>query len=363
MALLRKRQIAPWLRLALAMLPAGLYAGLGSFSRMLTDDYVNLARGRDIGPWQSVLWLRSHWSTSYSDAFAYGLLGPLAVAAPRIVVVATVVIWALALAWLIALILPALGVSEHQKKLAAGLAAMIVAASISALYVQNAFRWFTACLEYTFPLGIQTAAFALALVLARRAQSQAALAGAALASALLCFICAGFSEMYLIFQVAFMSLSFGVCLLAIQTVGRQIALLLGAGWLGTMAGLALQWTAPGRLVRTDVLHEYPQFHPIRDPGALFDLGLRDLYDMATEPQVVAGALMLFALGLLLSIYAKPLSPPRLLSGFVERIPKRGVYLAAGLLQLALLPGVWMHNSDEALILYRFSLSFLPVRPS
>ena len=360
MEFLRQRQIARWLLLALAVLPAGLYAWQGSFTRLHGDDYANLARGDILGMWESVLWLRNNWSTSYSDAFIHGLLGPVSVVAPPVFVAFTVVSWVLALAWLMAFVLAAMGLQRRRKTLATGLASLVVAASIAGFYAREAFHWYTACLEYTFPLALQTAIIALTLVLARRTQTPVAWAGAAVASALVCFVCAGLSEMYVIFQVALMSLSFGACLLAIQTVGRRIAFLLGAGWLGTLASLALQWTAPGRLVRTERLHEYPQFRPVRDLGALFELGLRDLYDMATEPQVLAGALMLFALGLLLSIYGRPLSPPRVFAGVFMRMPKRMIYLAAGIVQLALLPGVWTHSSDEALILSRFSLSFLPV---
>ena len=48
----RRQQIVIWLGLAVALLSLLLFAYIGHFSRLMSDDYCTLAVGRDLGSWQ-----------------------------------------------------------------------------------------------------------------------------------------------------------------------------------------------------------------------------------------------------------------------------------------------------------------------
>ena len=80
----RRQQIVIWLGLAVALLLLLLFAYLGHFSRLMSDDYCTLAVGRDLGPWQGMLhWFNTH-SSSYTNFFLQGVLAPLDTAMPII---------------------------------------------------------------------------------------------------------------------------------------------------------------------------------------------------------------------------------------------------------------------------------------
>lgn len=165
--------------------------------------------------------------------------------------------------------------------------------------------------------------------------------------------------MYLTFHLALMSLLLATLMLVVRGEMRRIVFaLVGAGWLGTVAGFAVQWTSPGRPIRTEDLWTYPQFQPVRQATDLVSLGLRDLYYLALNPNTVLCFLLLFAVGLLVSLYAKPLAAPNVFS--CRRLQIRGatIYGACLICQLLFVPALWTHKSDSAQFLGRFSASYM-----
>ena len=277
-------RIAKWLLVGMATLPAALYAYLGHFSRMTLDDYVNISRGLELGPLQNMLYWRSAWTGHYSTPFLFGLLAPLNAAIPAIVPIIVVAIWTLALTWLLSQIAAIFDSGSNQLALGFSIAALSVAASIGAFYTPQSFYWIIASIEYTLPVAIFTAYLALMLTAAKRARSIAGLTVSALGGALICFVCAGFSEMYLVFQLAFMSLLLALLFVfTVRTLRWKVFALIGAGWLGTLASFAVQWSSPGREIRTERIWQFAQFQPIRDLArACESVCLIDLYQLASE---------------------------------------------------------------------------------
>ena len=349
------------LLVGMSIVPAVFYAILGQFSRMTWDDYLYLSYGREMGPMQMMLYLRNVWMNSYSTPFLHGLLGPFDAAAPSALPIILIAIWILGLTWPISQILAFLKVWRHRKKLAISLAALTVAASVHAFYTPQSFYWYTASAAYTLPLGLFTVYLALMLHAAEARRSIARLAVSVLAGALICFISAGFAEMYLVFQLAF--ISFLLVILFVFTTGAlrwKVLALIGGGWLGTMASLAVQWTAPGRSIRSEVIWQYPQFQPIRN---LHDLGTHALYDtyhMVVNQETIVSFMLLFAVGMFVSLSVKPTSLPGIFSADHKFAGGKLPYFAGLIVQLIFIPILWTHSSNDAQFFGRFSVTFMAV---
>ncbi len=362
MSWINARRIAKWVLVGMAVMPAALYAYLGHFSRMVTDDFVFLSLGSKLGPLQHVLYWRSKWMSSYSNPFLHGLLGPIDRVVPSIFPTIIVVIWVAGLTWLISQLFFLLKVKEHRLALAVSVAALTVAASINAFHTPQSFYWYAASLPYTLPLALFCVYLALiGLDPFWWTRPIAWLAPPALGSALICFVIAGFSELYLVFQLAFMSLFLAI--MFAFTTGKlrwKVVALIGSGWLGTIASLAVQWTSPGRSIRTEVIWQYPQFQPIRHLPDLVSLGLRDLYNLAMDQETIIGFMLLFAIGMLASQWAKPRLLPTVFSGGASIGNGRLPYLVGLALQLGFFSVIWAHRSDNPLFFGRFSMTFMAV---
>ena len=238
------------LLVGMSIVPAVFYAILGQFSRMTWDDYLWLRHGLEKGPWENVLYWRSRWNGAYSDSFLHGLLGLADTAAPSAFPTILIAIWILGLAWLISQIMALLKVWRYRKALAVSLAALTVAASINAFYTRQSFYWLSGSVRYTFPLALFTVYLALMFEAVRGRRSIAWLTVSALSGTFICFMIAGFSEMYVVVQLAFLSILLALLFAFTTRALRWKALaLFGGGWLGTVASLAVQWTAPGRAIR------------------------------------------------------------------------------------------------------------------
>lgn len=355
---LLEHRLCRWLLLALAFAPAAGFACLALSNRMLGDDYAVLKLGSEIGPWQSVLHWRERWLASYSDAFLHGLMGPLDAAAPAISALVMIALWIIGLTWLLWQIAHWLGYGR-EVALPAAFAALVTASSLNALFSRQSLHWHSAVVEYSLPVALLTLYLALLIAMGRRAHASARLRLAAFASLLLAFVIAGFSEMHIIFQLAFLSLLF---LAAISLSGaearRKVVILLGAGWLGTVASLAVQLTAPSLARRAEMLSAYPQFQPIRDPLVLARFALADTYTLLVDAETLAGFALLFALGMVASLAMKrsPRVPAVAWRMGGDRLPLP--YIALLLVQLVFMPLLWTHASDDPRYLGRYSAGFM-----
>ena len=343
------------------MLPAALYAYLGHFSRMTTDDYIHFQKGLELGPWENTLYWRNTWSGSYADYFLHSLLARHDTLVPSLTPVAIIAIWCLGLSWLATHWLAFAQVKRHRRALSVSLGAICAAASIHAFYTPQSLYWFSASVRYTLPLALFTLYIALMVAAAKHLRSMPSLALMALPSGVICFIIAGFSEMYLVFQLAALSLLLALASrFATDVLRRKIMLLFGGGWLGALASLGLQATSPGLAIRTDVKLQYEWFRPVRDLPELAGVTLDYMVDLTLQPEVMLSFLLLFAAGMLLSQYHRLSSPP----GPADARHQPGwdylPYLAGLIVQLIFLPVIWSHSSDQARFFGRFSLTFMPV---
>ncbi len=351
-----------WLPLALALLPSALYAYLGSFSRMLPDDFRHLSLGLAHGPWANMLHWRERWNGAYADYFMHGILAPLGKSAPSVLPSLLIAIWLLGLTWLLAQCLDILQVKAGRWAWALAGASLIVAGCINAQFAPATLFWQAASLRYLFPFALFCLYLALMLTMGRRVRANPGLAAAGLLSGLAAFAIAGFSELHLAFQLgALLLLVAYVISYAPRMLRARAIVIIGGGILGSLASLALQLTAPGLTMRAEAVSGDGIAPSLPNLMGVAGDALGDLYRALMRLSTLESFWLLFAFGLLLWLCSRSLTMPAELSGALRlRLGGRLPYLAVLAAQLALLPGIWAHSSDTAQFFGRFSASFLLV---
>ena len=347
----KRSPIFLWLIAALALAPAALFAYLGQFSRLQADDYCYIATGQKLNIWDYVVHRLNIWAGSYANEFFKGALAPLDILAVRITPALIVVLWLVGLFWLTDEGLARLKISHSRRAFALAISALGVAGAISSLPAPLSFYWYSASTRYILPLALLTIYMALALWLVKRIRLPA---WGLMAGAALCFITAGTSEMFLVFQLAFLM----CCLLAsLAWRCRAYARVFGVGWLATLIGLMIQLNAPGIAVREATL-EGRYGRPDRSLLALLSKTFEKTLKALGHPQIFAGFVLLLAVGLLVMLFAY--RPPQTLktSKPLKLVP--AAWRLGLIFQLLWLPILWGHVSDIPQFLGRFSLRYMVV---
>ena len=350
----RRSPIVPWLIAALA-LPI-LYAYMGQFSRLITDDYCEIARAREMGAWDFMIYMWNTWTGGYSYAFFVGMIEPLGVRSAGILPTVMIGLWLVGLSWLVLQCLAYLKIDRWRWTLSVTIAALTVAAAINAFYSPQSFYWETGIIRYTLPLTLLAVYMALAFWTARRPGRDTLALFGIIAGGLLCFISAGFSEMYVVFQATFLTL----CLLmaaamAQESMRRSYALVFGVGWLATLCSLGIQLIAPGVAVRMDG----SEYNAIRSISGLAAGTWHQAVDYMNRPPVVLGFVMLMAVGLLVMlIHGKPPSAAKTAKPTKLALPPLWLGLIFQLLYIPLLWGREGGGSMAVVLNAAFILGFL-----
>ncbi len=345
----------------LALVPALLYAYIGTNGRLLWDDYCRVLRSREFGVWGYTQFILNEWSGSYSQAFLGGLLAPLDTLAPRIASAVIIAIWLAGAYWLMRQGLDILRVQRSRRTMALVLAALLVAASIHALDFGNSMLWLISSTRHTLPIALLTGCLALTLHTARHYRRDRASALRAAAVGLCFFVCGGLAETFVVFQLGVLSL----CLLSAAVLLRGPArwtawIVLGAAWLASLASLGFQYFAPGTANRNAVL--LTSGHAVRSLQPLALETLRGIFDFMARPELPISMILLMALGALAASYASRLHR----NESAQSRPAASFNLRAGYLwcllalQLAWLPILWAHTSDDAQVFARFSFRYMTV---
>ena len=298
----KRTSIFTWFIVALALVPAIVYAWLGQFSRPLDDDdYCPIAIGQELGAWDGMLHWYHNWSGAYSSFFFANAMAPLDTQVPRIVPALTIVLWLVGLSWLIFQVLTYLKIDSSRRPISVAIAALAVAASINAFHSPQAFYWYSANIKYALPLPLLAIYMALALWAVQRRRGDALSLLGIIAGAALCFISAGASEMFVVFQLTVLT----VCLLASlallrSSVRYRYALVFGVGWLATLGSLAIQLASPGAARRTAIIFNRLDV-PDRSLSALMPKTFSLTLDYFGHPEIFAGFVMLMTVGLLVML--------------------------------------------------------------
>ena len=291
---------AVWLLSGLACLPLLLYATLGWHTRLIHDDFHYAAIGLEKGAWGGLLHYYQHWTSGYSSVLFKTALAAHAVYLPPIVTSLVVLLGALGSAWLIRQCCALLSL-DLPRPLALGSASLLVAAAINAFYTLEPFYWYAANIQYTVPLVCLLLCLGLALSTARGAGSGRRLRWGSLVCGAACFLTAGASEMFLVFQLAFLLPLAGLAYV-IAPAGRRrsLSIVALAMLLASLLSALVQLASPGIWNRAarDALNYAP---PIRHLPALAEITLRMTFESIGRPEVIAGYSLLCSLGLALGM--------------------------------------------------------------
>ena len=174
------------------------------------------------------------------------------------------------------------------------------------------------------------------------------------------FINAGFSEMFMMFQLIFlMLLVFCLFVFAVGSRRRTYLVFASAGLLGSLASLPVQLSAPGVIYRSSL----PEFYgtlmtPIRDLPFLVSRTLDETFQRVGHQPAFAGFILVLAAGMFaaLTLYKPvPVETKPVTHSFAEKATVLGFFV-----QLIFIPILWSHSSDNMQVLGRFSLGFAVV---
>ena len=361
MRVMRKELAVKYGLFCLALVPALLFAYLGQFSRLMPDDYKYLGKPVEIGIWQALHYFRDTWHGDYTNFLLFGLLAPLGALVPSVFPSALIVIWIAGSALLYLQVFTFLEIRRQRYFIAIALASLTVAAAINGLDTQHSFYWLSATVEYTLPPALLLICLTLMVEAAGLLHTRLRLATAALVVAAIGFVIAGFSEMYLVFQLAFLGLLIvGLSLFRDLSKRRIYFVLTLAGFLGTLASVPVQLSSPGIAYRGSQDYNYGyRVEPIRDLSALLSQTLSTTFRYATVQASFTGIGLLLAAGLFVTLTMYRAAPT---NSMHHRMGGAATLsLLFGLtVQLLFVPYIWSHSSDNAQVFGRFSTAYTVV---
>ena len=358
---LRKLILSKWLLLFLAILPVALFAYLGHFSRLMWDDYSRLGMPLELGFWQAMQYFRDSWNGDYTNYLVFGLFAPLGVRAPAIFPLLLIVIWITGLALLNFRVFAYLEIRRQRTMIAIALASLTVAVAIYGLDHRDSFYWFTAAVEYSLPPAFLLIFLTLLADTAGWLRSRLGLALTAIVVAAISFGVAGFSEMYLVFQLVFLGLLIVSLSLFRDVSKRRIYFLLAcAGFMGTLASVPVQLSSPGLAYRDSLYVETDyRIDLIRNLPTLLEQTIDITFQYTTDLASFTGVGMLLAAGLFVTLTMYKATP----AGSLHERAAGDVSpsLLFGLIvQLLFVPYLWSYYSEGVQDSGRLSILYAAV---
>ena len=356
---MRTERIFRWTLFALASAPLLLFAYLGSHSRMIHDDFGVAAVGLDLGTWHGLVHYYNRWTSAYSSIFLRLSLAEHAVTLPPLVPLVIIAIGLLGLYWLLSQVFRRLQLTGPRRIYALAAACLALVAAINAFYTLESFYWYSASVQYTLPLVFLIVCLALATwTIDKWFPYRARLIWEPGACALICFLTAGASEMFLVFQATFLTLLSVLALTVIKGQRRRVVVIVaGAMLLATAIGLLVQLSSSGiwNRMEADAANYQP---PIRSLSQLAVITAQITFESVGRQEVIAGFALLFGVGIYLGLQAGTPAETLAARWAPARLTRA---LASGLvLQGAFVPILWAHLSDSAQFFGRYSSSYVIV---
>ncbi len=277
------------------MIPLGVHAYLGWFSRYIADDFCTLGTLRTLGIVGSQMNWYENWSGRFSFTFTVNLTQ---LAGPKL----TPILPALALAlWLLVVTCLILRWQRWLRNprsiiLAFALSGLVIFATLEGSpNIYQSLYWQSGMLTYTLPLILLTAYLGWLLFFAYGLSDKIRHSWVIPASGAATFVFGGFSETYVSVQTALL-----ISLFILSTImlkgkkRRQVNTFLGAGIVGSVLAMLVIVLAPGNLVRRSLMPPSP------DLLLLIKKSLKDVYIFSVisfrrQPVIVVLSIFLPAL--------------------------------------------------------------------
>lgn len=352
------KRVAVAFGVALALVPLLLFAFFGLSTRLHADDYANLALPLRIGAWEAMLHWRGLWNGGYSNFLLYGLLAPLGVAAPPFFAFTLIATGFVAFSWFVNRVLAHLSIEEYRRAMVVALASLMMAATINGIYTPHTFHWFTSAVVYMWPAGMFLLGISLAVEAARRLRGNIQLLLAAIASAVYAFVNAGFSEMYLVFQLSAVALIAGFVMFFPAGPRRRSYLALTlAALFASFASLALQISAPGFVTRSSAsVHTSIFALPLRDIFNLIGQALDETLLYAGQQKGFAGFMLVAFAALFVTLSAGNHFSVESASRRLRAV--KAPHAFALIMQILFVPILWSQQSNSPQVFGRFSYAYL-----
>ncbi len=335
-----------------------LFVYLGFFTRPMYDDLCLLDTAGKYDLWANLLWWRENLNGSFSGKIVHSLLVPLGFDAPQVFPAILISIWFVCTAALLYWCLRESGIERRRLVASLSVAALIVAAICASIGGGHTLYFFASSIKYTAPLVFLSVYLLLLAVATGQPNGRRASWLMIAAAGALCFLSAGFAELLSIVQLIGITLMLTAALLfAHGAWRRRVLTLLGAGWLATVASMIVMLTAPGLWLRLNNKPSRLGVTAYRSLESILHQTWRTWHERISDPDVVAGFVLLLAVGLFASLVLSKAGPRN-----IQHLPalRRNPFLIGLLVQLLLLPLIWQHQSDHPQVIGQFSGGYFVV---
>lgn len=358
---IQRESILKWRLAGLAIAPVALYAYLGHFSRLMSDDYCYLARSREFGLWDALVYYYTVWNSSYTQIVITHLLAPLDTALSAITPVALVLLWCACSIWAFRLVMRRMQFGPMPSAGLFMLVFLLVSASIYGMLSHQSFYWYFAAIDNTLAIPALILCIGFAIRATSWPVSSRRFVMAAIICCVICFLAAGMAEIYLVFLFTLLAgLMVATILFQDKSLQAKSLLLLGAGCLGTSLSAVIQLVSPGIYARmqTDIAGRFWLATPVRTLPELLKRTVEATFEFIGHQEAFAGFMLaLFAaMFLTLSVYR----PRTTMENSGPPTLSVAALWASLITQLLLAPVLWTHTSDSQQIMGRYSAAYFIV---
>lgn len=291
-------------------IPITLHAYLGSFTRLIADDYCTFYNTQTLG----VLGTAWYWYRTWTGVYARSLINEILIwIGPynmQMIVPGVLMIWWLATGWVFYLLLERKNPSKYRLwiSLSASIAFISTVLLISPQLTQSLY-WWGGLSAYTIPLVLATFYVAIFLMFAGKERGRKAAIAMSVLSFFMAFGLGGISESFTPIPLVFIAFVAGWGLMTKQLNLHHPALwFLSAGLFGTTLALLIIVAAPGNAIRQSYFPPHPG---ILDIVRIASAGYLDfLATTFVEPTKFTGILGVFLGSAILGVHATTSKTPR-----------------------------------------------------
>jgi len=227
-----------------------LYGYLGSFTRLLADDFCSAYYANRLGLLRSIWYWRLNWSGRYTAFGADWVMGKIGAYALPIIPLFSLLVWLiLTIIVLHQLLRYVLSISTLKPTAYSLGAIFLFTVLVISPNVPQSLYWWNGMRSYSLPLILLTGYAVLFLIGLEKLKNQKGVSIGVVASFLLSFVIGGLGETYVAFQLALLTYSLALEWLVHRNIKSSISLFLLAGLVGSMISMLVVVSAPGNAIR------------------------------------------------------------------------------------------------------------------